>query len=460
MWLKFNGLDVILFSCRKMTRDKERNTMYYYIIGFLIMVFTRFYINICYAEKKIVTSVFHECGTVALGMYYISVCRYLALNIPEGGAGALILVLIYIPMGFLLPLLYVRYRSVFIMVINVIIFAGFTVVFRMIMLKSAKIEQVLFLLLGSVIGYVIFYINSGIFETIKRGFIIKRRKKIKLTKFLRLECVVTLGLAVAMFLVGCLTYRIASEGGVKDESLKELHSNDSYDDYYYAEKDNFDRYDEYAELHPEMTLDEVVWRVEANLDKPFYSDVNEYDISEKNPLLLNKYNRVPDDYVPDNLVSVYGDFLATPETKAAFEKMRDDMNTLGYKLHIVSSYRSVSYQKGLFNTFCSKDGEEEAEKYSARAGFSEHCTGRALDLSNNPSDLDVFADSEEGKWVYENAYKYGFILRYPKDYEDVTGYMYESWHFSYVGTDISYKMHDENIVTLEEYVVKYVEHQE
>ena len=105
-----------------------------------------------------------------------------------------------------------------------------------------------------------------------------------------------------------------------------------------------------------------------------------------------------------------------------------------------------------------KDSKSKVDTYSSRPGYSEHHTGRALDISQVSGNLDMFEGSDEAKWVYENAYKYGFIVRYMEDQIDVTGYIFEPWHIVYVGTDISYKMHDENIKTLEEYVVKYVDH--
>jgi D-alanyl-D-alanine carboxypeptidase len=75
------------------------------------------------------------------------------------------------------------------------------------------------------------------------------------------------------------------------------------------------------------------------------------------------------------------------------------------------------------------------------------------------NNLDVFEGSEEAKWVYENCYRYGFIVRYKAEQMDVTGYIFEPWHIVYVGKEIAGIMHDENIETLEEYVVKYVDHQ-
>ena len=98
------------------------------------------------------------------------------------------------------------------------------------------------------------------------------------------------------------------------------------------------------------------------------------------------------------------------------------------------------------------------DTYSSRPGFSEHHTGRAIDVSQVYNKLEAFEGSDEALWLYANAYKYGFIVRYKDDQTDVTGYIFEPWHIVYVGEEISNTMHDEKIETLEEYVVKYVDH--
>ena len=95
------------------------------------------------------------------------------------------------------------------------------------------------------------------------------------------------------------------------------------------------------------------------------------------------------------------------------------------------------------------DGKENADRYSARAGYSEHQTGLAIDV--NTIDMS-FDNTSESVWLRENAYKYGFIIRYPKGKEEITGYMYEPWHIRYVGKELSNKLYkDGSYITLEEY---------
>ena len=106
-------------------------------------------------------------------------------------------------------------------------------------------------------------------------------------------------------------------------------------------------------------------------------------------------------------------------------------------------------QKYLYNSYVSRDGKEEADTYSARPGHSEHQTGLAFDLNS----IDIsFADTDEGKWVVDNCYKYGFIIRYPEGKDNITGYIYEPWHLRYVGVDLATKLYNQgDWITLEEY---------
>ena len=133
----------------------------------------------------------------------------------------------------------------------------------------------------------------------------------------------------------------------------------------------------------------------------------------------------------------------------AFLLMKSDAASLGLNIYISSGYRSYSYQDKIYNNYVSISGKDKADTYSARPGHSEHQTGTCFDL--NTID-DSFANTNEGRWVNENAYLYGFIIRYPKGKESITGYQYESWHLRYVGKELATRLyHDGDWETLEEY---------
>ena len=124
------------------------------------------------------------------------------------------------------------------------------------------------------------------------------------------------------------------------------------------------------------------------------------------------------------------------------------MNNLN--LFISSGFRSFERQQELYTMYTSKDGQEMADIYSARPGHSEHQSGLCFDLNGTNSN---FLETETGKWVNENAYKYGFILRYPKDKQSYTGYNFEAWHFRYVGVSLATTLYNNgNWISLEEYL--------
>lgn len=149
-----------------------------------------------------------------------------------------------------------------------------------------------------------------------------------------------------------------------------------------------------------------------------------------------------------SLPSNYGSEL-TKETMDAFNLMKQDASLLDLNLYIASGYRSYSTQQILYNNYVKRDGVKEADTYSARPGHSEHQTGLAFDLNSVNSS---FADTLEGKWVVHNCHKYGFIIRYPKNKSDITGYMYEPWHLRYVGKELAQKLYNNgDWITLEEY---------
>ncbi len=129
--------------------------------------------------------------------------------------------------------------------------------------------------------------------------------------------------------------------------------------------------------------------------------------------------------------------------------MKNAASAQGLSLWIASGYRSYTYQNGLYQSYVNRNGKAAADTFSARPGHSEHQTGYAFDL-NTVSE--AFANTKEGKWVNENASKYGFILRYPKGKDGETGYKYEPWHFRYVGTDLAEKLYNGgNWITVEDY---------
>ncbi|KXH80980.1 D-alanyl-D-alanine carboxypeptidase [Sporosarcina sp. HYO08] len=162
-------------------------------------------------------------------------------------------------------------------------------------------------------------------------------------------------------------------------------------------------------------------------------------------LIANKKYPLPSTFAPGE----------NQEAREAFNKMAAEAKLVGFHLTAFSTYRSFEYQTTLYERYVERDGKEAADRYSARPGYSEHQTGLAFDIGEVNYEKhwasSSFAETEAGKWVGANAHRYGFILRYPLGKEEITGYMYESWHFRYVGETIANEIYQNNS-TLEEYL--------
>lgn len=190
----------------------------------------------------------------------------------------------------------------------------------------------------------------------------------------------------------------------------------------------------------------------------FYKNIKNIDNPDDINVLVNKNNKLSQNYIPSDLIMLNrkyaNEYKYMREIAATnFEKLSEDAYKLGYKIIAVSTYRSYSYQEELFNSYVKNKGEEYALKCSAKAGHSEHQTGLAVDVMGSNNDYDEFESSIEFEWMKNNAHKYGFILRYPKDKTKITGFKYEPWHYRYVG-DIAKYLYENNL-TLEEYKKKF-----
>ena len=222
---------------------------------------------------------------------------------------------------------------------------------------------------------------------------------------------------------------------------------------------NLDRYITYKNNNKSLKTENIIAEVNSNLDKTQYVDTKEANTKDKNVILVNKYYYLDEDYEPTDLVTLTNTYnLGTNnrlrrDAANAFIKMADAALLDNIIIKNASGYRSYKYQISLYNSYESRDGKQAADTYSARPGFSEHQTGLATDINDvNQS----FENTDAFKWLQKNAYKYGFILRFPKNKEKLTGYEYEPWHYRYVGKSIAKQIKEEDI-TLEEYYAYYVE---
>lgn len=228
--------------------------------------------------------------------------------------------------------------------------------------------------------------------------------------------------------------------------------------YSFAKLKNYDRYVNYS-LETGEDEETTVLYVNLDMDKDDYSDpvvIDKYD----DMVLVNKHRMLSKNYVPSNLVKFGTEYSSDNSQKGekiavdAFKKMANDAKKSGLGMVINSSYRSYEEQEELCNSYANLYGQGYVDKYVAKAGFSEHQTGLAFDIGSTTSN--VFANSKEYAWMQENAYKYGFIQRFPKGSEDITGFKYESWHYRYVGKKVASYIHDKKI-TYDEYYVTFLD---
>ncbi len=238
----------------------------------------------------------------------------------------------------------------------------------------------------------------------------------------------------------------------------------------YFKEENLDRYIKYDFIDTKSVYDTTILKekynyedtvtfVNAYLDKDYYT--NDIPLSKeeasKLDVIVNKYYKLDKDYEPEDLTKINSKFASgtqklRKEAAGKFEEMASDMLKENLKIYAGSTYRSYSYQEGLYNRYVKKDGFKEAETYSARAGYSEHQLGLAVDIVNGKWNY-LSEGDKEYTWLVNNSYKYGFILRYPHESEYITGYVFEDWHFRYLGIELATKVHESKL-TYDEYIAR------
>lgn len=166
----------------------------------------------------------------------------------------------------------------------------------------------------------------------------------------------------------------------------------------------------------------------------------------------------PLDYVPSDLVSPDVPHRYDPRLRSgaagAYEAMFTAAKSAGIDLVIQSAYRSYNLQVGVYNGYVRSRGQEQADLQSARPGHSEHQTGLSVDIvpkNGKCAIYECFGDTPEGKWLTEHAWEFGWVLRYPEGLTHITGYMYEPWHWRYVGRGLAAELHKTPNITLEEF---------
>ncbi len=197
---------------------------------------------------------------------------------------------------------------------------------------------------------------------------------------------------------------------------------------------------------------------------PKAASQRQYSIDKADSLwaVVNKGRSLPSSYVPADLTvpkmhlrysSSLPEMHVRADAAAALGEMFDAAQHSGLELMLTSGYRSYSSQVSVYGNYVKQSGVSQADTFSARPGHSEHQTGLAADLEPYSQNCELdqcFGDTPEGIWLAANCYRYGFIIRYPKGADNLTGYVYEPWHVRYVGKDLAYQIHSSG-QTLEQY---------
>lgn len=265
-------------------------------------------------------------------------------------------------------------------------------------------------------------------------------------------------LVLLLFVVGCSSIqekKVVEEKVVVKQGMEAL-------SYY---KENLkQRYLDFKQKNTTLKDEEIVTMVNLDLDQPIPEKGKEITGKIDKTTLINKRNALPEDYQPENLVATPSacqqgvDYscqsvdvqLVNEEVAAHFQQLVNAAAKQGFKLKAIASYRSIEYQKILFNYGVQTSGLEYAKKYYAIPGQSEHNSGFAQDWTIDDTNFEQLDENPHYPWLLENAPKYGFILRYPKDKKIYHEYEYESWHFRYVGKELAQYLVKNNL-TLEEY---------
>ena len=227
---------------------------------------------------------------------------------------------------------------------------------------------------------------------------------------------------------------------------------------YYIES-NLDSYIKYKTKYPDKDYKDVIAIINVTNGKDFYTNEKEVDMSKGDLILVNKYYYLAEDYEPEDLVNMEVKY-ATSNKKVrshvydAFKSLVAAAKRSDIKIYANTTYRTYKAQENAYQNAKNQKGRAYADTYAARPGFSEHQTGLAIDVHTSLPN-EEFVESETYKWLVENASTYGFILRYPKDKEYLTGFKFEPYHLRYVGVEVAKQIEKEGI-TFDEYYAYYV----
>lgn len=223
----------------------------------------------------------------------------------------------------------------------------------------------------------------------------------------------------------------------------------------YFRFDKLDEYLDYSKEESSLSMSEIITKINTYTNLEFYSQIFNTDTNKKELMMVNKYYKLDETYEPSDLVEVssryaYSGKYVSESILENLEEMLDAAREVNYKLVVSQGYRSYEDQASMYESYSSANGEEAADSFVSRPGHSDYQTGLSFDLQPYNKTVEDPETNEEHIWLVSNAYKYGFIFRYPDGVSEITGFKYYPWRLRYVGVDAATYIYNNNI-TFEEY---------
>ena len=262
----------------------------------------------------------------------------------------------------------------------------------------------------------------------------------------------------------CSLFGCSAKKESQQESKEDAVEKNQFEKYQFYKKENLKRYQDYQEKHQDLSLKDIVTYVNMNKDYDFYDKIIQQNDPQSMHTLVNKYYQLPLTYEPDDLVEIndktlsygakYGKHTARQIVYDDFQALVQACKQHGFELYVCSGYRSTSWQEEIYNHMVDTYDQATADKTCSRPGHSENTTGLGLDVGLDQYQFEDIVTHPSYQWFLSQLNDYGFIIRYPSQKQDLTGYEYEPWHIRYLGKELAKKV-EKSKLTFDEYYARY-----
>lgn len=269
-------------------------------------------------------------------------------------------------------------------------------------------------------------------------------------------------LSICLLLVIGLTGYLMFPSSNEIKTTKKEKQNE-FENFSFYKEEYLQRYKDYKKEHLTLNNEDIVTLVNMQRDFNFYEKIIKQDKPNEINTLVNKYYQLAPSYQPSDLVEIngnngtYGSSYSKHTARAVvyddFQALKKACQNQGFELYVCSGYRSTSWQDEIYNHMVNTYDQETADKTCSRPGHSEHTTGLGLDIALDQYKFEDVVKHPQYQWLLEQLSYYGFIIRYPENKQNLTGYEYEAWHIRYLGKDLAKKV-EKSGLTYDEYYAK------